>query len=123
MSSSNQSDRLANLLATKAIFHEVQSLQLCAVHSLNNLFCNEPRSSSGDGGNNAVSSSFGSVEPIFTKASLDAIAERKHDEQRATGTYAPPSLLRDGWAAARSSPCGSVLLMRSMMPMHAQSSR
>ena len=59
---------LGDLLMSGAIFHEKQSLMLCAIHSLNNLLCNEPTSGA-------------STEPMFTKAHFDRLAEAKHKEQ------------------------------------------
>ena len=82
-------EALAALLSTQQVYHERQSeplpppapprsaagltparpgragLQLCAVHALNNLFCNE------------VAGTAAPLAPMFDKASLDAIAEQR----------------------------------------------
>eukprot|EP00277_Geminigera_cryophila_P001114 CAMPEP_0179418984 /NCGR_PEP_ID=MMETSP0799-20121207/8341_1 /TAXON_ID=46947 /ORGANISM="Geminigera cryophila, Strain CCMP2564" /LENGTH=98 /DNA_ID=CAMNT_0021192395 /DNA_START=29 /DNA_END=322 /DNA_ORIENTATION=+ len=53
-------------------FHERQSLMLCGVHCLNNLFCNEPAERP-------------HAMPLFSKASLDSIAADKHRASREIG--------------------------------------
>jgi len=67
---------LQELLATEPpmVYHERQSLQLCAVHALNNLFCNEVQ----DPGAPAAAQ-------IFTKQTLEEIAARKYAEEQELG--------------------------------------
>ena len=66
---------LQDLLAShpQMLYHERQSLQLCAVHALNNLFCNE------------VEGDAPAAGKLFTKQMLEDIAARKYIEEQQLG--------------------------------------
>ena len=69
---------LQELLASDpaVIHHERQSLQLCAVHALNNLFCNKDAEAAG---------APTAAAPIFTKQRLEEIAVAKYEEEQQLG--------------------------------------
>ncbi len=60
-----------------AIYHERQSLMLCAVHALNNLFCNHDAE--------AANAPTALAAPIFTKQGLEQIAAGKYEEEQQLG--------------------------------------
>ncbi len=60
-----------------AIYHERQSLMLCAVHALNNLFCNADAE--------AANAPTALADPIFTKQGLEQIAAGKYEEEQQLG--------------------------------------
>ena len=58
------------------IYHERQSQQLCAVHALNNLFCNHEAE---------VAGAPTALAQIFTKQMLEEIAAAKYEEEQQLG--------------------------------------